>query len=157
MERINKSILKLESEQDTLEKQLENAEQKQTKALKKESRIKQLIEGNYQLIDTRRKAYIDALRVNAANIFRNVSDEFRIIYDNYRGDHHHLRLLSRSNGIITRSQSGLTVKLWLPGTLQKHIIRAMEKLTEKLAKQINLNQSNSRKLKIRLLTGAIVS
>ena len=85
------------------------------------------------------------------------NDEFRIIYDNYRDDHHHLRLLSRSNGIITRSQSGLTVKLWLPGTLQKHIIRAMEKLTEKLAKQINLNQSNSRKLKIRLLTGAIVS
>jgi len=157
MERINKSILKLESEQDTLEKQLENAEQKQTKALKKESRIKQLIEGNYQLIDTRRKAYIDALRVNAANIFRNVNDEFRIIYDNYRDDHHHLRLLSRSNGIITRSQSELTVKLWLPGTLQKHIIRGMEKLTEKLAKQINLNQSNPRKLKIRLLTGAIAS
>lgn len=157
MERISKNILKLKSEQNTLEKQLENAEQKQTKALKKESRIKQLVEGNYQLIDTRRKAYIDALRVNAANIFRNVNDEFRIIYDNYRDDHHHLRLLSRSNGIITRSQSELTVKLWLPGTLQKHIIRAMEKLTEKLAKQINLNQANSRKLKIRLLTGAIAS
>ena len=157
MERINKSILKLESEQNTLEKQLKNAEQKQTEALKKESRIKQLVEGNYQLIDTRRKAYIDALRINAANIFRNVNDEFRIIYDNYRDDHHHLRLLSRSNGIITRSQSELTVKLWLPGTLQKHIIRSMEKLTEKLAKQINLNQSNPRKLKIRLLTGAIAS
>ena len=157
MERINKSILKLESEQNTLEKQLENAEQKQTEALKKESRIKQLVEGNYQLINTRRKAYIDALRINAANIFRNINDEFRIIYDNYRDDHHHLRLLSRSSGIITRSQSELTVKLWLPGTLQKHIIRAMEKLTEKLTTQINQNQSNSRKLKIRLLTGAVSS
>ena len=82
MERISKSILKLESEQNTLEKQLENAEQKQTKALKKESRIKQLIEGNYQLIDTRRKAYIDALRINAANIFRNVNDEFRVLHAN---------------------------------------------------------------------------
>ncbi len=157
MERISKSILKLESEQNTLEEQLENAEQKQTEALKKESRIKQLVNGNYQLIDTRRKAYIDAIRINAANIFRNVNDEFRIIYDNYRDDHHHLRLLSRSNGIITRSQSELTVKLWLAGTLQKHIINAMAELTENLAKQINLNQSNSRKLKIKLLTGAIAS
>lgn len=157
MERINKSILKLESEQNTLEKQLENAEQKQTKALKEESRIKQLVDGNYQLIDTRRKAYMDALRVNAANIFRNVNDEFRIIYDNYRDDHHHLRLLSRSNGVITRAQSELTVELWLPGTIQKHIINAMTELTEKLAEQINLNQSNSRKLKIKLLTGAIAS
>ena len=119
MGRMNESIQKLVLEQKSIEQELEVAEQKQTEALKKESRIKQLVDGNYQLIDTRRKAYIDALRINAANIFRNVNDEFRIIYDNYRDDHHHLRLLSRSNGIITRSQSELTVKLWLPGTLDR--------------------------------------
>ena len=109
------------------------------------------------MIDTRRKAYIDALSINAANIFHNVNDEFRIIYDNFRDDHHHLRLISRSNGMITQSQSEVIVKIWLPGTLQKHIIRSMEKLMEKLEKQINQDQSNSRKLKIKLLTGAIAS
>jgi len=149
--------LKFEVEQKALEKQLENAEQKQTEELKKESRIKQLVDGNYQLIDTRRKAYIDALRINAANIFRNINDQFRIIYDNYRDDHHHLRLLSRASGIITCSQAELSFKLWLPGTIQKHIIKAMEALTENLTKQINLKQSSHRILKIKLLTGAVSS
>ena len=157
LERINNSILKFEVEQKALEKQLENAEQKQTEELKKESRIKQLVDGNYQLIDTRRKAYIDALRINAANIFRNINDQFRIIYDNYRDDHHHLRLLSRASGIITCSQAELSFKLWLPGTIQKHIIKAMEALTENLTKQINLKQSSHRILKIKLLTGAVSS
>lgn len=156
MERMNESVQKLVLEQKNIEQELEVAEQKQTEALKKESRIKQLVDGNYQLIDTRRKAYIDALRINAANIFRNVNDEFRIIYDNYRDDHHHLRLLSRSSGIITRSHSNVTVKLWLPGTIQKHIIRAMEKLSEKITVQINQNHANKRKLQIQLLTGAIL-
>ena len=156
MERMNESILKLVLEQKSIEQELEVAEQKQTEALKKESRIKQLVDGNYQLIDTRRKAYIDALRINAANIFRNVNDEFRIIYNNYRDDHHHLRVLSRSSGIITRSHLSVTVKLWLPGTIQKHIISAMEKLSEKLTVQINQNQANKRKLQIKLLTGAIL-
>ena len=156
MERMNESIQKLVLEQKSIEQKLEAAEKKQTEALKKESRIKQLVDGNYQLIDTRRKAYIDALRVNAANIFRNVNDEFRIIYDNYRDDHHHLRLLSRSSGIIIRSQSYVTVKLWLPGTIQKHIISAMEEFLEKLTTKINQNQPNDRKLQIKLLTGAIL-
>ena len=157
LERINNSILKFEVEQKALEKQLENAEQKQTEELKKESRIKQLVDGNYQLIDTRRKAYIDALRINAANIFRNINDEFRIVYDNYRDDHHHLRLLSRASGIITCSQSELNLKLWLPGTIQKHIIKAMEALAENMAKQINLKKPSHKILKIKLITGTVSS
>ncbi len=156
IERIKDSIVNLKTEQETLEKQLENAEQKQADELKIESRIKQLIDGNYQLINTRRKAYIDALRINAANIFRNINDEYRIIYDNYRDDHHYLRLLSYASGVINSNQSEITVSLWLSGTIQKHIIRAMQKLTEKLTEQINLKKSNSnRKLKIKLLTGAV--
>ena len=156
IERIKDSILKFKAEQEALERQLENAEQKQADELKEESRIKQLVDGNYQLIDTRRKAYIDALRINAANIFRSINDEYRTIYDNYRDDHYYLRLLSRACGVINSTQSELTVSLWLPGTIQKHIIRAMEKLTEKLTEEINLKKSKSkRKLKIELLTGAV--
>ena len=156
--RIEDSILNLKAEQENLEKHLEEAEQKQTDALKNESRIKQLVDGNYQLIDTRRKAYIDALRINAANIFRNINDEYRIVYDNYRDDHHYLRLLSHASGVINSNQSEITVSLWLSGTIQKHIIRAMEKLTENLAEQINIKKSNNNKnLKIKLLTGAVAS
>ena len=157
LKKLNESLLDFDLKQKRLEYQLENAENEQISALRQESRIGQLIEGNYKLIDTRRKAYMDALRINATNIFRNVNDEFRTIYDNYRDDHHHLRLLSRSNGIISSSQSELTIKLWLSGTFQKHIVRAMEKLIEKITEQININQSTYKKLKIKLLTGTISS
>ncbi len=155
-ERMNDRIINLKAEQETLEQQLENAEQKQADALKSESRIKQLIDGNYQLIDTRRKAYIDALRINAANIFRNVNDEYRIIYDNYRDDHRYLRLLSRAAGIVYCKQQELTVNLWLPGTIQKHVKKAIKKLAENISEQINLKKSeSSRTLKIELLTGVV--
>ena len=157
LERMNKRMEELRSEQRLIEERLEKAEERQTDALRKQSRLKQLVDGNYQLIDTRRKAYMDALRINAANIFRNVNDEFRVIYDNLRDDHHHLRTLSRSNGIITRSQSELTVSLWLSGTLQNHIVKAMEKLTSKLTERINSDTGTRTKLKIKLVTGTISS
>jgi len=157
LKRMNKRLGELRAEQRSIEERLEKAEDKQTASLRKQSRVKQLVDGNYQLIDTRRKAYMDALRINAANIFRNVSDEFRIIYDNLRDDHHHLRTLSRSNGIITRSHSQLTVSLWLPGTLQNHIVKAMEKLTCKLTEQINSDTGMRTELKIKLVTGIISS
>ena len=157
LRRMDKRLEELRDEQLLMEKRLEKAEEQQTASLKKQSYLKQLVNGNYQLIDTRRKAYMDALRINAANIFRNINDEFRIIYDNLRDDHHHLRTLSRSNGIITRSKSKLTVSLWLPGTLQKHVVSAMEKLTEELSEQMNDNISKQTELKIKLVTGTISS
>ena len=156
MKRINEKLTSLETEQLIFEKQLEEAENKQATVLKDESRIKQLVDGNYQLIDTRRKAYIDAIRVNASNISRNINDKFRESYDNYRDDHHYLRLLSRANGIIITSDLEVTIKLWLPGTLQKHIVKNMQIFTDKLVHRLNENQ-DVKKLNIELLTGAISS
>ena len=157
VKRVNKALSKLALEQEDLEMQLEEEEKKQVEILKSESRIQQLIDENYQVIDTKRKAYIDALRINAANIFRNVNDDFRAIYNNYRDDHQHLRLLSRSNGIIVKNGPDLTIKLWLSGTIQNHIIRAMETLTKKVEYEINQTKKSSVKLKIKLLTGPISS
>ncbi len=140
------------------EKELEETWAKQLEAIKTESRIQQIIDGEYQLLDARRKSYMDALRVNASNIFRNVHDKFRAIHNNYRDDHVRLRMLTRCSGLIVHSKGEVCVKLWLPGTLQKHIVESMENMVNSIADEINRNSLPSDKaLKIEFVTGPVKS
>ena len=152
--RLNKTIAELEDKQTKLEQEMETAERQQLESIKKDSRIKRLIEENYQLLDLKRKAYIDALRINAANIFRNLHDEYRIIRNNYRDDHYYLRMLSQCSGFIERSKEIIKVKLWLPGTIQKHIVKALEALAKIAEENINRHSKGKNEiLKIELLAG----
>jgi hypothetical protein len=138
------------------EKELDTAGVNQTKAIKNESRIKQIIDGEYQLLDSRKKSYMDALRVNASNIFRNVHDKFRIIFNNHRDDHVRLRMLTRCSGFIDHSKGEVCVKLWLPGTIQKHIVKSLDRLVVSIADEINGESAESdRRLKIELITGPV--
>jgi len=155
IDRLNKTIAELEEKQIKLEQDMETAERQQTEIISKDSRIKRLIEENYQLLDLKRKAYMDALRINAANIFRNLHDEYRIIRNNYRDDHYYLRMLSRCSGFVERSKEAIKVKLWLPGTIQKHIVKSMEALA-KIAEE-NINRLSKEKVKIELMTGTIAT
>lgn len=153
--RLNKTIAELEENQLKLEQNMDAAERQQMETISQDSRIKRLIEENYQLLDLKRKAYMDALRINAANIFRNLHDEYRIIRNNYRDDHYYLRMLSRCSGFIERSKEVVKVKLWLPGTIQKHIVKSLETLA-KIAEE-NINRLSKEKVKIELLTGTITT
>ena len=151
-----KVISKTEDQIIVQEKELEEAGEKQLEAIKTESRIQQVIDGNYQLLDARRKSYMDALRVTASNIFRNVHDKFRVMHNNHRDDHVRLRMLTRCSGLIDHSKGEVCVKLWLPGTLQKHVLESMENLVNSCAGEINGNSSPSdRVLRIELVTGPV--
>ena len=90
-----------------LEKQYGQIEKKQADTLSKISKIQYLIDNSYSLLNVRRKAYIDAVRVNAANIFRSLNDTFRTIYDNFRDDHCYLRILTRAPAIVYSTHSSV--------------------------------------------------
>lgn len=154
---IQEKIQELQIDRKTFEYNLEIAEYNQTQAVKKDSRIQQLLDENYRLLDTRRKSYMDALRVNAANLFRNLHNDYREIYNNYRDDHHHLRILTRCSGIIEHSKMGLIVSLWIPGSMQQHIIQSLEKLVQKITERFNENLTGDKKITIKLVAGVIKS
>jgi hypothetical protein len=161
LKKINKSITamqkdlkKLNSAREIYERDLEIAEYNQTQAIKKDSRIQQLLQENYRLLDTRRKSYMDALRINAANIFRNLHADYREIYNNYRDDHHYLRVLTRCSGSVEYDKTGLIISLWLPGSMQKHIIQPLDKLVQLVSAKFNENLESD-KITIKLVTGVI--
>jgi hypothetical protein len=151
---MQKDLKKLNNAREIYERDLEIAEYNQTQAIKKDSRIQQLLQENYRLLDTRRKSYMDALRINAANIFRNLHADYREIYNNYRDDHHYLRVLTRCSGSVEYAQTGIIISLWLPGSMQKHIIQSLDKLVQLVSAKFNENLE-SNKITIKLVTGVI--
>lgn len=162
LKKVNKSIAtmgrdlkKLNRAREIYERNLELAEYNQTQVIKKDSRIQQLLQENYRLLDTRRKSYMDALRINATNIFRNLHVNYREIYNNYRDDHHHLRVLTRCSGSVEYAQTGLIISLWLPGSMQKHIIQSLDKLVQLVSARFNENLEGAKKITIKLVTGVI--
>ena len=135
------------------EARLEPLEASLCTAIRTQSRLQLLIARDYQLLDTRRKALFDALRVTAANLFRNLHERYRAIADNFRDDHDLVRLLSRSSGTLEQRADTVTVTLWLPGTLQPHRIRDLTTFLDELQEQINATIPAPRALRLRLATG----
>ena len=137
------------------EEQIEPLEAHLCEAVRKQSRVQLLTGGNYQMLDTRKKALMDALRVTASNIFRNVQEQFRAICDNFRDDHVLVRMLSRCSGTVQKGVDATTFQLWLPGTLQPHRVRAVETLLEQVEQQTNTEIPAARPVRIELLAGPI--
>jgi len=153
-----KKLIKLSNQKAALGGELEAAELKQAESLRKESRIQQLINGSYKLLDTARKEYIDALRINASNIFRNLHAQYREIYDDYRDDHYYLRLLTRVSGFINATEKTLSVRLWAPGTLQPRTLKSFEHLAISVTDDINRTGSTFQKhISIEILSGPVSS
>ena len=154
----NNKLLELESSTSKLENEVEKAESNQSEALRKEFRIKQLIDGRYKLLDLKRKEYMDALRINASNIFRNLHEKYRTLFNNYRDDHDRLRMLTKCSGFVIRKQDKISIKLWLPGSIQKHILKSFEKLVHNVENDINVQKASSHpKIAIELVLGPINS
>ena len=150
-----KSQQKLEFQKDELQKHSQSLEEKLCHIIKTTSYLQLLIKNETQYIDTRRKALMDALRVNAANMFRNLHESYRVICNNYRDDHDRLRMLTRSSGLFRRTDKNCTLKLWLPGTIQPHVIRSMQTFVNQIETDINRINSDFLPLKIELQTGPI--
>jgi hypothetical protein len=150
--RKKKALDDLKEDVAAIEGELEPLDAKLCEATRQEQRMKLLIDGGYRLLDTRRKAFMDALRVIASNVFRNVHERFRAIYGNHREDHTLLRTLSRCGGTVRVNAQEATVTLWLPGSFQQHQVQAFKTLLGELEKQTN-KEAHLRPIRLRLAEG----
>jgi hypothetical protein len=125
---------RLKSQETRLRKQLETLattieEKKQSLSkiddqlehtLRDKSRLESLVKNAYERPDIRRKALMDALRVTAHNMFRDMMAIFRPIYGNYRNDHVMLRMLTRTDGFMWTTDTAIQIRLWLKGRYANH-------------------------------------
>lgn len=107
-----------------LNETIEQLAEQRNDAIRKRSRLELLIELRYERPDMRRKAMMDALRVTASNMFRQLLEPFRGIWGNHRNDHVMLRMLTRCDGYIGSRDGFVEISLWLKGRYQPHRIRA---------------------------------
>jgi len=147
------ACMKLQDAISRLESEIEPLEARLCEAVRKQSRLHLLIGEGYRLLDTRKKALMDALRVAASNIFRNVQEQFRAICDNHRDDHVLVRMLSRCSGTMNKTPDATIFKLWLPGTLQPHRVRHIEALLHQVQKQTNAEIPNAVPIRLQLFSG----
>ncbi len=153
----NRKSERLSEEVRGLESELEPLETRLCEALRKQSRVQLLVDGNYQMLDTRKKELMDALRVTASNIFRNVQEQFRAICDNFRDDHVFVRMLSRCSGTVEITDEAVVFQLWIPGTLQPHRVRAVDRLLAQLADRAGTAIPAARPIRIELLSGPLTT
>ena len=113
--RLRKSVPKQEINQliDDQARAVETAGKRMAESVREESRLQALIDEQYVRLDTRRKAFMDAIRISSRNIFCKLAMEFRPLYNNYRDDHFIVRELTRSSGIIHK-RDGMTHVLLIP-------------------------------------------
>ena len=132
-----KRLHELENRIATAEKETENMRKKLDTMLKNTSRLQSLIEQNYRILDIRAKAYFDAHRIVAANMFRNQLQYFRPIYGNYRNDHVMLRQLTRADGFVREIDGCIHIDLWLKGRFQKKQLAAFKTFLAESTENIN--------------------
>ncbi|MDP7269276.1 MAG: hypothetical protein QF408_14015 [Pirellulales bacterium] len=132
--------------------EVRNAETQMAESVREESRLQALIDEQYLRLDTRRKAFMDAIRISSRNIFCKLAMEFRPLYNNYRDDHFIVRELTRSPGII-HERDGLAYVLLMPAMQFQPAVRAtVQTFLAKISQQINQHfDGRSMPIKIRLL------
>lgn len=122
---------------DNQTREVENAEKRMAESVREESRLQALINEQYLRLDTRRKAFMDAIRISCRNIFGKLAMEFRPLYNNYRDDHFIVRELTRSSGIICR-RHGITTILLIPSMeFQPATREIVRKFLAQISQQIN--------------------
>lgn len=102
---------KIWSDTDRLCAELERLEQLRRSTGKYVSKIEELINNDYQKLDTDVKSFMDAIKIMARNIFYLTFEPFKQKYDNYRDDHVVFRHLTRCGGFIEKTCDKINVKL----------------------------------------------
>ena len=128
---------KLQAAIEPLKATLADLERRLDTALRHQSRLQLLVDEQYRLLDTRVKAYFDALRIAASTLFGLLLDDFRPLYRNHRHDHVMLRNLTRASGFLHRDGDTLVVQLWLQGTHQPWQLRAIHYFLAIIADRLN--------------------
>jgi hypothetical protein len=127
----------LEEEIEQGRKDSEEVEEKLLATIRDESRLQALIEEQYWQLDSRRKAFMDAIRLSSRNIFYSLLNVFRPMYNNYRDDHVVLRELTRSMGLVEK-RDGLVIVQLLPAMeFPPKIRRIVKEFLKVMSEQIN--------------------
>ena len=137
MTRLQKQLALLEISIKDKNESLNKIDAELEHTLRKKSRLQGLIEGAYQRPDIRRKAMMDALRITAYNMFRNMRNIFRPIYGNYRNDHVMLRMLTRTDGFMWVAGTLIQTRLWLKGRYAQYQKKSFETFIQKMTDFIN--------------------
>ena len=140
-----KRLNELEKKISATEDEAEEMRSRLAAMLKDTSRLQGLIEQNYSILDIRVKAYLDALRIVAANMFRNLLQHFRPIYNNHRDDHAMLRQLTRTDGFVREINGTVHIQLWLKGRFQKKQRTAFKTFLAECSDKINQHFENHAK------------
>lgn len=114
-----------------------DADKRMAESVRDESRLKALIDEQYMRLDTRRKAFMDAIRISCRNIFYKLTGEFRPLYKNFRDDHFIVRELTRAPGIILAREGTAHVLLMPTMQLQPASKRIVQTFLARMSQQIN--------------------
>jgi len=137
---------------DEQTKAVRHAEEQMAESVREESRLQALIDEQYLRLDTRRKAFMDAIRISSRNIFYKLAMEFRPLYDNYRDDHFIVRELTRSSGIIYKRDGVAYVMLMPTMQFQPATRNIVQTFLAKISQQVNEHfDGRSMPIHIRLL------
>jgi hypothetical protein len=128
---------KLDQLIDDKTRQAESADQRMAESVREESRLHALIDEQYLRLDTRRKAFMDAIRISCRNIFFKLAMEFRPLYKNYRDDHLIVRELTRASGIIDKRDGIVNIHLTPTMQFQPATRIIVQKFLEQISRQIN--------------------
>jgi hypothetical protein len=146
------NLIQIDEHSQALALQCRELENLLERAIRKQSRLTLLIDNHYKFHDTRVKAMFDALRLTAFNMFANLIETFRPLYNNNRNDHKIVRLLTRADGFLKNSQDHTTLTLWLKGHYQKKQLEVIRSFIEIVQQNINIHFGESiKKINIELL------
>jgi len=122
---------------DDQTREVENAEGRMAESVREESRLQALIDEQYLRLDTRRKAFMDAIRISCRNIFCKPAMEFRPLYNNYRDDHVIVRELTRASAIIQQREGIANILLMPTMEFQPATRRIVQEFLAQTSQRIN--------------------
>lgn len=110
---------------------------------RKSSKLKKLSKAGAQRLETKPKAYMDAVKMTARNIFYKSFRKFRTRMNNFRKDHLIFRELTRSSGFIKEDINGIkTITLNLAMTFQPKEIQVIEEYLQSHFQDIRIIGKN---------------
>ena len=136
--RLQKAAEKLQQLKIDYRKEIAHLDQQLEESPETLSRLETLIEDKYQKLTLGPKAVMDTVRIAARNIFGQLHEQFRPLYNNYRNDHRLLRELIRAPALITHRKNRIEVTLIPTRNYDKKQRRTVQKF---LAQISNNNHS----------------
>jgi hypothetical protein len=130
-ERRQKAIDKLRTEIEVLNNDLATIDEKTKETPRKVQRLEYIISNEYDRLNFAPKALMDAIRILAHNIHRQLHREFRPIYNNYRDDHRILRELIQAPAFLEETLQKYNITI-IPSRIYGKTVDAILEVIDRL-------------------------